>query len=74
MQEGDVLLLYTDGITESRNGAGELFGLGRLCSILNARCAEPPQTIIDAVLQEVSAFTGTTAKEDDVTMIVMKVV
>jgi PAS domain S-box-containing protein len=73
LQEEDVLLLYTDGITESRNGAGELFGLGRLCGILHAEHSESPQAIIEAVLREISAFAGTTALEDDVTMIVMKV-
>jgi len=74
LQEGDVLFLYTDGITESRDDAGELFGLARLCNILTAEHAESPQAIIDAVLREVSAFSGTAASEDDVTMIVMKVV
>lgn len=74
MQEGDILLLYTDGITEAGNSEGELFGHARLCAILTARHAEPPQAIIDAVLQEISAFTGNTTMEDDVTMIVMKVV
>ncbi|KAF0214882.1 MAG: putative PAS/PAC sensor [Geobacteraceae bacterium] len=73
MQEGDVLLIYTDGITESRNSAGELFGLARLCSILTAGHGDSPQAIIDTVLREVSAFTGTTVLEDDVTMIVLKV-
>ncbi|ABQ27688.1 SpoIIE family protein phosphatase [Geotalea uraniireducens] len=74
MEKGDLLFLYTDGVTESRNSAGELFGLGRLCDLINARHAEPPQAIIDAVLEDVSAFTGTSALEDDVTMVAMKVV
>ena len=74
LEKGDTLFLYTDGVIESRNSAGELFGLGRLCDIISARQEEPPRAIIDAVLREVSAFAGTTALEDDVTMIVMKVV
>jgi sigma-B regulation protein RsbU (phosphoserine phosphatase) len=73
MRAGDVLLLYTDGIIEARNIAGELFGVARLCDILRINRAEPPLTIIDAVLREVTAFTGTTVLEDDVAMIVMKV-
>ena len=74
MNAGDTLIMYTDGIIEARNIAGELFGLERLCSILDAMQAESPQAIIDAVLVEVAAFTGTTTLEDDVTMIVIKVV
>ncbi len=74
MEKGDVLLLYTDGITESRNSAGELFGLSRLCNILANEHAESPHVIIDAVLREITAFAGTSVMEDDVTMIVMEVV
>lgn len=73
MREGDVLLLYTDGITEAQNVAGELFGIARLCDILRNNRSLSPRAIIDAVLQEVSAFTGTTALADDVAMIIMKV-
>lgn len=71
--EGDVLLLYTDGVIEARDTAGEFFGTDRLCTILNRCHRESPQAIIDAVLGEISAFTGTPALEDDVTMVVMKV-
>lgn len=71
---GDVLLLHTDGIIESENSAGEPFGNDRLCAIVQARRSEPPQAIIDAVLRKVSLFRGEAPQEDDVTMIVMKVV
>jgi PAS domain S-box-containing protein len=74
MHAGDVLVLHTDGIIESENSAGEQFGNDRLCAIIQAKRSEPPQAIIDAVLQDVSIFRGTTPQEDDVTMIVMKVV
>jgi sigma-B regulation protein RsbU (phosphoserine phosphatase) len=50
-----------------------MFGFGRLCAILHAEHSKSPQAIIEMVLREISAFTGTTALEDDVTMIVMKV-
>lgn len=73
VQEGDILLLYTDGVTEALNAAGEEFGVARLCRCLMAGHTESPQAIIDAIIKEVAAFTGTTAMEDDVTMIVMKV-
>ncbi len=73
MGEGDMLLLYTDGVTETENGAGELFGEERLCAVVRAHAAGPPQGVIDAVLREVAAFRGDAPQEDDVAMIVMKV-
>ena len=72
LQSGDVLLLYTDGVTEAGNGRGEMFGIERLYSILNARHREPPQAIIDAIILDVAAFSATIPMEDDVTMVVMK--
>jgi sigma-B regulation protein RsbU (phosphoserine phosphatase) len=73
MQEGDLLLLYTDGVTEAGSGSGELFGAGRLCDLLHACHQESPQAIIDAVLREIAAFAGGVDLEDDVTMVAMKV-
>lgn len=74
MKEGDLLLLYTDGVTEARNASGELFGADRLCDILRAGQSGLPREVVDAVLREVATFTGTFAMEDDVTMIAMKAV
>ncbi|ACM18635.1 sensor phosphatase, sensory_box and SpoIIE domain-containing [Geotalea daltonii FRC-32] len=74
MQPGDLLVLYTDGITEAQNSAGEMFGFSRLCSIVSAISSNPPEDVVSIVLEQLAGFTGTTALEDDVTMIVMKVI
>jgi sigma-B regulation protein RsbU (phosphoserine phosphatase) len=74
MAAGDVVILYTDGITETENSAGELFGIDRLCAVVGAHVSGPPQAVIDAVLREVAAFRGGAPQEDDVAMIVMAVV
>jgi len=73
LEGGDVLLLYTDGITEAMNATGEEFGVARLSRCLTAKHTESSQGIIAAIIKEVAAFTGTASMEDDVTMIVMKV-
>jgi sigma-B regulation protein RsbU (phosphoserine phosphatase) len=73
LQSGDVLILYTDGVTEADNGRGELFGIERLCTLLHAHHGESPQAIIDAIILNVAAFSGTIPMEDDVTMVVMKI-
>ncbi|RNC68382.1 MAG: PAS domain S-box protein [Desulfuromonadales bacterium] len=73
LEPGDLLLLYTDGITESDNGSGELFGAGRLCAILAARHGDEPEAVIDAVLAEVATFTGGRPPADDICMVVVKI-
>jgi sigma-B regulation protein RsbU (phosphoserine phosphatase) len=73
LQPGDLVLFYTDGVTEAENPGKELFGVDRLCRLLMEVCTDPPQVIIDAVLREVTSFTGSTALQDDISMIVLKV-
>ena len=73
MQPGDILLLYTDGITEAANPAGIFFGEDRLRGLLNEYHALPPQQIIDNVLSQVRSFAGTQSLIDDVSLVIMKV-
>ncbi len=69
---GDVILLYTDGVTEAMNPARELFGDERLAAVLRANHQRGPQEIINAVLTEVTAFAGGQSQADDITMVVIK--
>ncbi len=72
LQPGDVLLLYTDGITEAMNGQRELFGEERLIEVLCDHSRSTPQQIIDAVLQSVHTFVGGQSQSDDMTMVVIQ--
>jgi sigma-B regulation protein RsbU (phosphoserine phosphatase) len=72
MRPGDVLLLYTDGVTEAMNAQRELFGDDRLAAVLRANHRRGPQEILDAVLAEVTAFAGGQSQADDITMVVIK--
>jgi sigma-B regulation protein RsbU (phosphoserine phosphatase) len=74
LQKGDMLLLYTDGIIEARNAAGEFFGADKLCAILGKIYNEHPEQVVEIILQEVTEFIGATAAEDDISMVVMKVI
>jgi serine phosphatase RsbU (regulator of sigma subunit) len=66
---GDVLALYTDGITESLNGSGEEFGEERLIDVLH-QCREmAPQALLDATVAEVRRFCPH-EQHDDITLIV----
>ena len=69
---GDILLLYTDGITEAANPDKEMFGEDRLFSLFKQCHTLPPQQIIDSLLKQVRSFTGNHTLVDDVSLVVMK--
>jgi serine phosphatase RsbU (regulator of sigma subunit) len=68
---GDTLALYTDGITESFNGAGEEFGEQRLIDALRRHRELPPQALLDSIVEEVRRFSPH-EQHDDITLIVAK--
>lgn len=69
---GDVLLLYTDGVTEAQNAAGELLEEAGLRELLRGAAALAPEGILEAVRQAVVDWTGATTFEDDLTLIALK--
>jgi phosphoserine phosphatase RsbU/P len=68
---GDVLALYTDGITESFNETGEEFGEGRLIAALCRHRALSSNDLLAAVVDEVHRFSPR-EQHDDITLIVAK--
>jgi len=72
LQAGDTVLFYTDGVTETQNAAGDLFGSGRLCEVLATCRHEPPETLIDSILATLRGFAGAEQPTDDVALVVMK--
>jgi sigma-B regulation protein RsbU (phosphoserine phosphatase) len=73
LESGDVLYLYTDGVTEAMNGKKELFGEERLLAALNANRDSPPKDLLSAVKREVDNFSDGTEQADDITMLALKV-
>jgi sigma-B regulation protein RsbU (phosphoserine phosphatase) len=71
--EGDVLILPTDGIEESPDPQGELFGRQRLLETVCAARHRPAAEVVRAVLDALQAFTGRELQEDDVTLVVARV-
>jgi sigma-B regulation protein RsbU (phosphoserine phosphatase) len=69
---GDQLVLYTDGITEAQNVAGEQFGLGRLDKVLE-NCKVSVGDLLRSVLDALEEFTAGAAALDDRTLLVAKV-
>jgi serine phosphatase RsbU (regulator of sigma subunit) len=69
--EGDTLVLYTDGITESFNPAGEEFGVERLIEALRRHRELSPQAMIRSIVDEVRQFSPD-EQYDDITLIVVR--
>jgi sigma-B regulation protein RsbU (phosphoserine phosphatase) len=69
---GDVLLFYTDGVTDALNHATEEFGLERLCRVVHAHQTESATDIMRAINRDVADFVGDTPQFDDYTFVVLK--
>jgi sigma-B regulation protein RsbU (phosphoserine phosphatase) len=69
IRSGDRLVFYTDGITESRNAAGDEYGEERLSDAARRHRALPAQDMLAALLGEITAFNGGTY-DDDATLII----
>jgi serine phosphatase RsbU (regulator of sigma subunit) len=70
---GDVIVLYTDGITEAMDGGGELFGDAALARVLAGECHRDAAGIRERVVRDVRGFVGDAEPHDDITMVVVKV-
>jgi len=67
LAHGDLLVLYTDGITDALNGLCELYGEDRLAALLDSHRASPPATVVEALVAAVDAFAAGTEQYDDIT-------
>jgi serine phosphatase RsbU (regulator of sigma subunit) len=72
MEPGDLLVLYTDGITESTDDSGEQLGLEGLLAMARQSPVHSPGATGTALLAAVEAFRGDTAAADDETMVVLQ--
>ncbi|MEO5616175.1 MAG: GAF domain-containing SpoIIE family protein phosphatase [Candidatus Eisenbacteria bacterium] len=68
---GDSLLLYSDGVSEALNSAGDEFGEERLERLWQEHGSRPPAQIVDLLLQELAAFRGPAVQNDDITLVVV---
>jgi len=68
---GDVLVAYTDGLTEAFNANHEMFGDERLIQIIGAHPSASAQELLDAIMAQVHTFTGGAPQSDDITLLVM---
>ena len=72
LESGDVVVLYTDGITEAENYLGVHYGLERLCSVIQATWQQSAPAIRKAVIEDVRSHIGVEKVYDDITLVVLK--
>jgi len=73
LQSGDTVVAYTDGITEARDGSGELFGETRLTAALQDAGDCPADSLLASLNDAVAAFCGEMEQADDITCWVLRV-
>ena len=69
---GDLLVLYTDGVTEARDAAGEMFGIGRLQQTI-AACEPEPQLVVTTLEHALELHRKGTTPGDDQTILVIRI-
>jgi sigma-B regulation protein RsbU (phosphoserine phosphatase) len=72
LSAGDILVLYTDGVTEAINRDMEQYGTKRLGSVVRKAHTLSAQGIMESILEDISRFSGDQEQFDDITMIVVK--
>ena len=73
LESGDILLLFTDGVTEAINSTNEEFGVGRLSELLRQNHLLDAENLIDEIRQEINTYADGQPQFDDITLMVLKV-
>ncbi|GAB4423185.1 MAG: SpoIIE family protein phosphatase [Turneriella sp.] len=73
LSEGDLLILYTDGVVEAINERKEEFGLDRFCRIISDNMLLSSDQLVKKIFREVKTFAGAEAQYDDFTLMIVKI-
>ncbi len=73
LDQGDILTLFTDGVTEQENEAGDEFSIKRLEEVVRSKKTEPASALVARISEAVSTFAGLKPQVDDLTVVVVKV-
>lgn len=72
LARGDVLVLYTDGVTEAQDATDALFGNDRLLDVIRAHARASAKEIHAAILDSIRAFVNEAPQFDDITLVTLK--
>jgi phosphoserine phosphatase RsbU/P len=73
IRSGQVICLFTDGIPETRNSQGDFFGRERLRQVIRRHAGETAKNLMLSILDVVAEFRGDREQEDDLTLMVVKI-
>lgn len=74
LQKGDILIAYTDGVTEAMNQEGALFGEERLLNYISSLPPNRgPDAILSGLMQTIEDFENQAAQKDDITALILKI-
>ena len=74
MEPGDVLVLYSDGVPDMQNVAGDFYEEDRLEAAIRKHVGASSEALIDGVIADLFGFKGEAAQADDVTLLVIRAV
>jgi phosphoserine phosphatase RsbU/P len=72
LERGDVLVLYTDGVTEALDAEGYEFGIERTIQSVRASAGDGASAIVARVIEDVRNFAGSQPQNDDITLIAIR--
>jgi serine phosphatase RsbU (regulator of sigma subunit) len=72
MQPGDILLLYTDGVTDAQNNDAEFIDKKIILSIAQQHMGKSAQEVLQGILDRVHHFVGDAPRFDDLTLVILK--
>ena len=74
LSAGQILLIGTDGIWETRDASGRMFGKTRLTDLIREHASYTSERLLQAIFSSLADFRGPAIQEDDVTLAVVKIV
>jgi sigma-B regulation protein RsbU (phosphoserine phosphatase) len=72
VSEGDIIVIYTDGVVEAVDRNDTPFGFDRLCSLVSQNHDPNAEDVKNAILSELNSHTGGSPQADDTTIVVLK--
>lgn len=73
LTEGQILMLGTDGLWETQNEKGEMFGKERLKALIRQQAHSPAEVILSCIFESVKDFQQSMKQEDDMTIVIAKI-
>jgi sigma-B regulation protein RsbU (phosphoserine phosphatase) len=72
LNPGDILALYSDGVSEAQDAVEDEYGTDRLTDVLRLHSSEPASAIVDHLFASIDAFAGDVPQFDDITVMIVK--